>query len=109
MRVDSELAHTYFCGMHHLLIQAGGLGPPPFSAVPFWIGFWIATAVILLVVALVGTVIMLVNRVEWQAATTVMHLSAVKEATNPLGALPAANGHIAAIIKALVRIVKGGG
>ena len=94
------------------MILAGGLGPPAYSAVPFWIGFWIATAVILLVVALVGTVIMLVNRVEWQAATTVMALSAVKDATSPLEALPSVNTHIGAIVQALLGIVtskKGGG
>ncbi|MCL2586023.1 MAG: hypothetical protein FWE35_26615 [Streptosporangiales bacterium] len=90
--------------MHHI-IQAGGLGPPAFSAVPFWIGFWIATAVILLVVALVGSVIMLVNRVEWQAANTVMALSDVQEATKPLTVLPAANAHLSAIVRALLGIV----
>lgn len=89
----------------HPLIEAAGLGPPAFSAAPFWVGFWIATGVILVVVAFVGTVIMLVNRVEWQAAMTVMHLSAVKDATSPLEALPAANKHLAAIVQALLGIV----
>lgn len=90
--------------MHHV-IQAAGLGPPAYSAVPFWIGFWIATAVILLVVALVGSVIMLVNRVEWQAANTVLALNDVRDATRPLTVLPAANEHLGAIVRALLGIV----
>lgn len=87
------------------LIQASGLGPPAFSATPFWIGFWIATGVILVVVAFVGTVIMLVNRVEWQAAITATYLSEVKDAVSPLEALPAANTHLGAIVQALLGIV----
>lgn len=94
------------------VIQAAGLGPPAYSAVPFWIGFWIATAVILLVVALVGSVIMLVNRIEWQAANTVMALNDVEASTRPLEILPTANAHLGAIVRAVAGIAasrRGGG
>lgn len=89
----------------HQLIQAAGIGPPAFDATPFWIGFWITGAVILVVVAFVGTIIMLVNRIEYQASATVMQLAAVKDNTSPLTALPAANAHLAAIGKAVLGVV----
>lgn len=89
----------------HQLIQAAGLGPPAYSATPFWIGFWITAAVIVVVVAFVGTIIMLVNRVEYQASATVMQLSAVRDNTSPLQALPAANAHLSAIGKAILGVV----
>jgi hypothetical protein len=85
------------------VIVASGLGPPPFSAIPFWHGFWVATVVILLVVAFVGTAISLVNRVEWQAAITVMHLSEGKDASVPFEDLVQANMHLRGIARALRR------
>jgi anti-sigma-K factor RskA len=85
----------------HQLTQAAGLGPPAFSAIPFWRGFWIATAVILVVVAFVGVTISLVNRVEWQAAITVMDLSEGKDASSPFEDLVQANMHLRAIARSL--------
>lgn len=85
----------------HQFIQAAGLGPPPFSAIPFWHGFWIATAVILVVVAFVGVTISLVNRIEWQAAVTVMDLSEGKDASSPFEDLVQANMHLRAIARSL--------
>lgn len=61
--------------------------------------------VILIVVAFVGAIIMLVNRIEYQAAVTVVQLSAVKDAASPLTALPAANGHLQAVGKAVLGVV----
>jgi hypothetical protein len=81
----------------HQVIQATGLAPPAFSAIPFWHGFWIATGVILLVVAFVGAIITLVNRVAWQPAMTVMHLSEGKDASSPFEDLVQANLHLRAI------------
>lgn len=86
--------------MHHLKLAAG-LGPPAFSATPFWYGFWIVTGVILVVVAFVGMIIMLVNRVEWQAAITTMHLHAGKDASSPFEDLAEANMHLRAIARVL--------
>jgi hypothetical protein len=82
-----------------LLTQSVDVGPPEPSATPFWYGFWIATGVILVVVALVGTIITLVNRIEGQAATTVMHLVKGKEASSPFEDLVEANVHLRAIAR----------
>jgi hypothetical protein len=65
-----------------------------------WHGFWIATVVILIVVAFVGTVVALVNRVERQAAQTVLHLSAGKEASSAFEDLVEANVHLRAVARA---------
>lgn len=86
---------------------AAGLGPPVFSSTPWWIGFWVTTAVILVVVALVGAITMLVNRIEWQAASTVMGLSVTKDAATPLANLPTANRHLNAVGKTILQLVSG--
>jgi hypothetical protein len=91
--------------MHPLIQAAGSLGPPVFSQTPWWIGFWVTTAIILVIVAFVGSIIMVVNRVEYQAAITVTQLSEVKEAASPLSALPTANAHLAAVGKAILGVV----
>lgn len=74
-----------------------GIGPPVYSAAPMWHGFWIASVVILIVVAFVGTIIALVNRVERQAAETVLHLSAGKDASRPFEDLVEVNIHLRAV------------
>jgi hypothetical protein len=81
----------------HQLELAAALGSPAFSANPFWYGFWITTAVILVVVAFVGTIIALVNRIEWQAAVTVTHLLRGKEASAPFEDLAEMNMHLRAM------------
>jgi hypothetical protein len=93
--------------MHHLILAAS-LGPPTYDTNPWWYGFWIVLAVILAVVAYVGTIIMMVNRLEWQAAVTSLHLAATKEATDPLQGLAGANNHLRAIARALRAASPGG-
>lgn len=77
----------------HLLTQLE-ITSPSDSVGGFWVGFWIATVVILAVVILVGTTITLVNKLERQTATVVMHLSRATQATAPLQRLAAANSHL---------------
>lgn len=78
--------------------------PPPdpaaFSPDPFWTGFWIATGIILVVVALVGAIISLVNRIEGQAARTVVRLAQGKEASAALEDLVEANANLRAAARA---------
>lgn len=74
--------------------------PAEFSPHAFWAAFWIATGVILVIVALVGAIISLVNRIERQAARTVMRLLQGKEASAPFEDLVEANAHLRAAARA---------
>ncbi len=81
------------------MLSSPGVEPPSDPAIAaYWHGFWIAAVVIVAVVALVVTIITKVNRIEKQAAMTVVHLSAGKEASSPFEDLVEANVHLRALL-----------
>ena len=75
--------------------------PSGFSPDPFWTSFWIATGLILVIVALVGAIISLVNRIEGQAARTSVRLMQGKEASAAFEDLVEASADLRATARAV--------